>query len=96
MKNRNLNLVSRIAAPTPKWFRMIRNLGITLSAIGGTLVAAPVVLPAALVTIGGYMLLGGTLIGAVSQTAISSEEYGKIPPKFAGKLAEDPTKGEEK
>lgn len=77
MKNRNLNLVSRIAAPTPKWFRIIRNVGITLSAIGGTLVAAPVVLPATLVTIGGYLLLSGTLICAVSQTAISSEEYGK-------------------
>ena len=85
MKNRNLNLVSRLAAPTPKWFRVIRNLGITFSAIGGTLVAAPVVLPATLVTIGGYLLLGGTLIGAVSQTAISSEEYGKIPPKLNGK-----------
>ena len=96
MKNRNLNLVSRISAPTPKWFRIIRNLGITLSAIGGTLVAAPVVLPAALVTIGGYMLLGGTLIGAVSQTAISSEEYGKIPPKFDGKLTENPAAAEEK
>lgn len=96
MKNRNLNLVSRIAAPTPKWFRIIRNLGITLSAVGGTLVAAPVVLPAALVTIGGYLLLGGTLIGAVSQTAISSEEYGNFPPKFDGKLAEDPSAAEEK
>ena len=96
MKNRNLNLVNRIAAPTPKWFRIIRNLGITLSAIGGTLVAAPVVLPTALVTIGGYLLLGGTLIGAVSQTAISSEEYGKIPPKSDEKLPEDPAKGEEK
>ncbi len=47
MKQRNLNLVSRIQEPTPKWFRIVRNLGLALSAVGGVLVAAPVALPAA-------------------------------------------------
>ncbi|WP_027376218.1 hypothetical protein [Kaistella palustris] len=92
MKNKNFNLLSRLAAPTPKWFRLIRNLGLAFSAIGGTLAASPVVLPAALVTFGGYLLLGGTLIGAVSQTAIKSEEYGEIPQKSDEKLPEDPFK----
>lgn len=76
MKQRNLNLVSRIQEPTPKWFRIVRNLGLALSAVGGVLVAAPVALPAAVVAVGGYLLLGGTIIGAVSQTAVSAEEYG--------------------
>ena len=76
MKQRNLNLVSRIQEPTPKWFRIVRNIGLALSAVGGVLVAAPVALPATVVAVGGYLLLGGTIIGAVSQTAISSEEYG--------------------
>ena len=76
MKNKNLNLVSRIQEPTPKWFRIVRNLGLALSAVGGVLVAAPVALPAAVVTVGGYLLLGGSIIGAVSQTAVSAEEYG--------------------
>ena len=76
MKNRNLNLISRVAEPTPKWFRILRNLGLALSAVGGVLVAAPVALPAAVVAVGGYLLLGGTIIGAVSQTAVSAEEYG--------------------
>lgn len=90
MKNRNLNLVSRMAAPTPKWFRIVRNLGLTLSAVGGVLVAAPVTLPAAVITVGGYLLLGGTLLGAVSQTAVSSEEYGEKSGKIRGKSLEDP------
>lgn len=77
MKNRNLNLVSRVQQPTPKWFRIVRNLGLALSAVGGVLVAAPVALPATVVAVGGYLLLGGSIIGAVSQTAISSEEYGE-------------------
>lgn len=76
MKSRNLNLVSRVQEPTPKWFRIVRNIGLALSAVGGVLVAAPVALPAAVVSAGGYLLLGGTIIGAVSQTAVSAEEYG--------------------
>ena len=76
MKQRNLNLVSRIQEPTPKWFRIVRNIGLALSAVGGVLVAAPVALPAAVVTVGGYLLLGGSVIGAISQTAVSAEEYG--------------------
>lgn len=76
MKSRNLNLVSRVQEPTPKWFRIVRNIGLALSAIGGVLVAAPIALPAAVVSVGGYLLLGGTIIGAVSQTAVSAEEYG--------------------
>ncbi|WP_228420397.1 hypothetical protein [Chryseobacterium sp. 5_R23647] len=87
MKNRNMNLASRIASPTPKWFRVVRNIGLSLSAIGGALVAAPVALPATLVAFGGYLLLGGTIIGAVSQTAISSEEYGEK----SGKISEAPS-----
>ena len=90
MKNRNLNLVSRMAEPTPKWFRIVRNLGLTLSAVGGVLVAAPVVLPAAVISIGGYLLLGGTIISAVSQTAVSSEEYGENSRKIPGKSSGDP------
>jgi len=77
MKNRNLNLVSRVLEPTPKWFRIVRNIGLALSAVGGVLVAAPVALPATVVSVGGYLLLGGSIIGAVSQTAVSAEEYGE-------------------
>ena len=88
MKQRNLNLISRIEAPTPKWFRIVRNLGLALSAVGGVLVAAPVALPAGIVTLGGYLLLSGTIIGAVSQTAVSSEEYGQNSRKSEGKTSE--------
>ena len=84
MKNRNLNLVDRVLEPTPKWFRIVRNLGLALSAVGGVLVAAPVALPATVVAVGGYLLLGGSIIGAVSQTAISSEEYGEKIRKSGG------------
>ena len=88
MKNRNLNLISRVLSPTPKWFRIVRNVGLALSAVGGILVASPVALPAGIVAVGGYLLLGGSLIGAVSQTAVSSEEYGEKTKKSEGDSAE--------
>ena len=70
MKNENLNLIERLEAPTPKWFRTLRNIGLTLAAIGGVLIASPLALPTGLVSIAGYLVLGGSVISAVSQTAV--------------------------
>ena len=96
MKSRNLNLVSRVQEPTPKWFRIVRNIGLALSAVGGVLVAAPVALPAAVVSVGGYLLLGGTIIDAVSQTAVSAEEYGDKNRKSRENSAENSSAASEK
>lgn len=96
MKQRNLNLISRIQEPTPKWFRIVRNIGMALSAVGGVLVAAPVALPAGIVTVGGYLLLGGSIIGAVSQTAVSAEEYGDKNRKSGGDSTENSAESAEK
>lgn len=96
MKQRNLNLISRIESPTPKWFRIVRNLGLALPAVGGVLVAAPVALPAGIVTVGGYLLLGGSIIGAVSQTAANAEEYGDRSLKSGGNSFENSAGSAEK
>lgn len=89
MKQRNLNLISRIQEPTPKWFRIVRNIGLALSAVGGVIATAPVSLPAGIVAVGGYLLLGGSIISAVSQTAVSSEEYGDASRKSDGQSVEN-------
>lgn len=62
-------LVDRVVSPTPKWFKQLRNIGITVSAVGAVIVSAPLSLPTTLVTIAGYMILAGGVMGAVSQTA---------------------------
>jgi len=74
MKNKNMNVVERALAPTPKWFKILRTVGIALATIGGTIIAAPVALPVGLVSAAGYLVLGGSLISVVSQTAVKSEE----------------------
>lgn len=74
MKENNLNLVERLAAPTPKWFIIVRSIGIALASVGGVLLASPIALPVGLVSAAGYLVLGGTIISALSQTAVKSEE----------------------
>lgn len=74
MKKDNLNLIERVKAPTPKWFKIVRTIGITLTAVGGAILAAPIAIPATVVTVAGYLALGGTIATAVAQTAIQTEE----------------------
>jgi len=73
MKKDSLNLVERVTAPTPKWFKIIRNIGITLTAVGGAILTAPIALPATIVTVGGYLILGGTVATAIAQTAMRDD-----------------------
>lgn len=67
-------LVERAQAPTPKFFKVLRNLGIVLAAIGGTVATAPVALPALIISAGGYIALAGGVISAVSQLSTKDDE----------------------
>ncbi|SHH07281.1 hypothetical protein SAMN05443549_11517 [Flavobacterium fluvii] len=78
MKNKNMNVVERTLAPTPKWFKVLRTVGIALASVGGVIIASPVALPVGLVSIAGYLVLGGSIISVVSQTAVKSEEEPKV------------------
>ena len=68
-----MNIKKRIQAPTPKFFKVLRNIGLTLAAIGGTILAAPVALPVVIVAIGGYIAVAGGVISAVSQLTTTDE-----------------------
>ena len=74
MKNKNMNIVDRALAPTPKWFKILRTVGIALASVGGIIIASPIALPVGLVSAAGYLVLGGSIISVVSQTAVKSEE----------------------
>lgn len=68
-----MTIVERVKAPTPKFFKTLRTIGLALAALGGAILAAPVAVPAALITVAGYITLAGGVITAVSQTAVDSE-----------------------
>ncbi|MBT1706430.1 hypothetical protein KK060_24340 [Fulvivirgaceae bacterium PWU20] len=69
-----MNVVARVKAPTPKFFKVLRTVGLALAAAGGTLLAAPIALPAAVITIAGYATVAGSVMTAVSQTAVQEEK----------------------
>ena len=62
-----MNIVRRAKAPTPKFFKVLRNIGLALAAVGGTILAAPIALPVVVISIGGYLAVTGGVISAVSQ-----------------------------
>jgi len=68
-----MKLIERLKAPTPKFFRVLRNVGLGLAAAGGILVASPIAIPALVVTIGGYMIVAGSVATAVSQAVTTTE-----------------------
>lgn len=73
-----MNIVERYKKPTPKFFRTLRNIGIALATAGGAIIAAPITLPALLVTVATYMTVAGTVVTAVSQ-AVTIDEKTEIP-----------------
>jgi uncharacterized transporter YbjL len=70
-------LLARVSAPTPKFFRILRTIGLALAAVATTIVAAPVALPAIVVQVAGYLAVAGAVAGAVSQTAV--EDGTELP-----------------
>jgi len=69
-----MNLTERYKKPTPKFFRTLRNVGIALAATGGALLAAPISLPAIILSIAGYLTVAGTVATAVSQAVVADQD----------------------
>ena len=69
-----MNVIQRFKEPTPKFFRTLRNIGIALATAGGAIIAAPISMPAIIVTIPTYLTVAGTVATAVSQAVVSGEE----------------------
>ena len=70
----NMSVVERVKAPTPKFFKTLRTIGLALAAIGGAILASPIALPAGLVAAAGYLALAGGVVTAVSQTAVDTTD----------------------
>ncbi|HEV3224133.1 MAG TPA: hypothetical protein VGZ90_14705 [Puia sp.] len=51
----------------------MRNIGLALAAISGAIIAAPVALPAIVITIAGYLAVAGTVLSGVSQITVTGD-----------------------
>ena len=68
-----MNVIERAQAPTPSFFKRLRNIGLALVAISAAIITSPVAIPAVIVTVAGYVAVAGTVIGAVSQMTTKDE-----------------------
>ena len=69
-----MNLLERYKKPTPKFFKLLRNIGIALGSSGAAILAAPIALPATLITVASYLTVAGTVVTAVSQAVVSDDD----------------------
>lgn len=69
-----LTLAERAAAPTPKFFKTLKIIGLTLLTASSALITAPVALPAIITTIAGYVAVAGTVATAISQVTVETNE----------------------
>ena len=69
-----MKLIDRYKKSTPTFFKKLRNIGIALVATGGAIIAAPISLPALVITIATYLTVVGTVATAVSQAVVSDDE----------------------
>ena len=66
-----MNIIKRVYSPTPKFFKVLRTIGLVLAASGGSILAAPVALPVIVTSVAGYLAVVGGVISAVSQLTSS-------------------------
>ncbi|GAB7257266.1 hypothetical protein [Polaribacter sp. OB-PA-B3] len=69
-----MKIIERYKKPTPKFFRILRNIGIALATAGGVIIAAPVRIPAIIITEATYMTVLGTVTTIISQIVVSDEK----------------------
>ncbi|NDP21193.1 MAG: hypothetical protein GZ091_08945 [Paludibacter sp.] len=84
-----MNVIKRAKAPTPKFFRILRAIGLALLAISGSVIAAPVVLPVAVVSIAGYIAVAGGVISAISQVTVDEAALLKAEQEIIPKSRSD-------
>ena len=55
-------------------FKTLRNIGIALATAGGAIIAAPISLPAIVITVATYLTVAGTVATAISQAVVSDDK----------------------
>lgn len=73
-----MNIIERAKAPTPKFFRVLRTIGLILAGVSTAVVTAPIALPVGIATAAGYLAVAGGVIGAVSQITVAEDNSQTI------------------
>ena len=69
-----MSIAQRWSAPTPKFWKRVQKIAIKIGAIAGVIVAAPITLPIAVVTVASYAITVGTVAATLSQLTVESND----------------------
>ena len=69
-----MNILERYQKPTPRFFRILRAVGVSLASGGAALLAVPVTLPAVVLSLAGYAVVAGSVATAVSQAVVADAD----------------------
>lgn len=72
-----LSLLDRVALPSPTFWKKVSAVGKAIGGLGLVLVAAPVALPAAVMTAAGYLVLVGSLTAGLSALTVKPGAEGQ-------------------
>ena len=67
-------LKERWQSKTPKFWKKVQRIGIVAGTLGAILLAAPVALPAAIITGAGYLVAVGGAAATLSQLTVENPE----------------------
>ena len=65
-----MELKRRWKAKTPIFWKKVQKISIAAGVLGGAIIAAPVALPAAVVTVAGYLVAVGSVGATLSQLTV--------------------------
>jgi ABC-type xylose transport system permease subunit len=67
-------LKDRWTAKTPTFWKKVQRVGLVAGALGAAIIAAPIALPAVLVTASGYLVAVGGVTAALSQLTVEDKK----------------------
>ena len=72
-----MSIRQRWSAKTPKFWKKVQKVAITIGAIAGVIIAAPITLPVAVVTVASYAITVGTVAATLSQLTVETNDERK-------------------
>ena len=72
-----MRVIQRSKAPTPKFFKNLRAIGLALAAISGAILTLPFNVPDVCITVATYTGVAGAVMAALCHTAVKHESENK-------------------
>ena len=69
-----MSIKQRWCAKTPRFWKKVQKISILIGAVAGVIIAAPITLPVAVVTVASYAITVGTVAATLSQLTVENND----------------------